>query len=159
MKGFHSFDDQEPVFSKATWNRFRRIMVFGDSHATRFTLAFAELAMCYNFIFDHSIFQFQAVLKLAPGWVWTAPMIFTTLGQLRFLLLGKYHSKDAAWFAAWDALWWIFLTSAMYTMQGGIPAAQLALTAASAWVFVSSGFTAYGKRGTDYGDASRRIGT
>jgi hypothetical protein len=145
--------------SQILWSRIRRIMVFSDSHATRFTLALAEVMMSYNFLFDHRSLQFQALERLGYDWTWGGIMVVTTLLQIRFLLKGKYHGKDAAWFAAWDALWWIFLTSAVFSMKDGMPATQLAIAASSAWVFVSSGFTAYGKRGTDYGDASGRIRT
>ena len=141
------------------WTRVRRIMVFGESHATRFTVAFAEVLMCLSFAFDQSSLQFQSLkkLNLGPDWVWIVVMMLTTITQIRGLLIGRYHGKGAVLFSAWDSLWWIFMTAAVYAGTRSLPEAQVALATAASWVFISSGFTAYGKRGTDYGITNRRI--
>lgn len=134
--------------------RMQSIIVFSESHPLRFILGITELISAIKGLMGASapmILDLVGPQEWATG-LWSSIMLVTAVLQFHFLIRGQYNRKDTLVFAAWDSTWWVFIASLMLEKHMPIHASQFGITLAAAWVFVSSGVKAYGRRGTDYAD-------
>ena len=132
--------------------RLQNILVFSESHPLRVVLAVTETITAVKALWGSSMFSSIAgPLGTSPR-TWAILMAITAVLQFHFLLRGQYSRRDTLVFGAWDSLWWVFIASTMIEQNLPIPAPQIGIMLAAAWVFVSSGIKAYGRRGTDYAD-------
>lgn len=136
-------------------DRVRKLMVFSDLHATQITLSTAEALMVWNFLCNTDTYVVQDLLRILPQWLWVTVLSLTAIVHL-YLILWSTNRRLTTGFAGWDAVLWMFITAVLATHERWIGAPQMALTIASGWVFIRSGFTVYGNRSSDYGDADRR---
>lgn len=130
--------------------RLRRIMIFSDSHPTRITLCLAELLMALSLVLTGDNDLTKALVLVAPRWLWASTFGLAAVLNGLILLRGRYGFLDALAFAALDAILWIYVASVRAEFTKLLPAPELALVIASSWVFISTGFSTYGKRSTDY---------
>jgi len=137
-------------FLKSKRDRLRKILLLSDLHATRITLATAELLTLNDVIRHPKLHTVGNMLATLPVSVWVGLLGFTGLAQIYFIIRGQYHDHDAILFAGWNAMLWILMTTISIVRDGMFPGPTLALTFSASWIFVRSGFPIHGNRSSDY---------
>lgn len=139
----------------ASLKRLKYIVLFGNMHSARFTLAMAETIWAITLLWPGDTFDrpTYALMSLIAGEnAWGLAFLATAFTQWWVLLSGKYHDRFAVCFASWNSMLWWFICISMYMSIYPPPAAisgELALSIAATWVFVRSGITKPGRRFDD----------
>lgn len=127
---------------------FARLMYLGlrgNLHSARFTLALAETVWFITLAWPGDTFNrptYSIMAGFAVEEVWAVIFFVTAACQWWILLWGRYHSKFAIVFSFFNMLLWVTCVFCMYASVFPPPAAisgELALTAASIWIFFRSG--------------------
>ncbi len=144
-------------FRKMTFHdKIIMLLFYSDLHATRFTLAVAEMIWAISLLFSGNTFERQTYTVMANVMseeAWGFIFLITSLLQFSILMRGEYHDKHACYFAAWNCALWLFVVTSIYMSISPLPAAisgEAALTLAAGWVWVRSGYPCIGRRSTDY---------
>ena len=136
-----------------SWIRLKRIMLFGDSYATQFSLGLAELILAIQIFSGYAP---RALLRpdcLNCAWAWGVALSLAFIGQMFFLMANSSEARRASTiFSFMDSALWLLmnLVVLLYDVTD-VNAPLVALGLASGWVFITSGYSAYGKRSTDHG--------
>ena len=137
-------------------SRFSNIFFNSDLHATRFTLAFAEIIWAVMLFWPGDTFTrptYSEMSRLASEELWGFVFVCSSLIQFYIIIDGRYHTRFDTFFAGWSFSLWLYVTISMYMSVYPPPAAisgEAALTLAASWVWVRSGYVSTGRRSTDY---------
>ena len=137
-------------------SRFCNIFFHSDLHATRFTLAMAEMIWAITLFWPGDTFNrptYTEMSRVAIEEVWAIVFAFSSVTQFSIVMTGDYHSKFSTYFAGWNFALWLYVTISMYMSVFPPPAAisgEAALTLAAAWVWVRSGYIVIGRRSADF---------
>ena len=137
-------------------SRFCNLFFNSDLHATRFTLAIAEIIWAVTLFWPGDTFIrpiYSEMSRLASEELWGFVFVCSSLIQFYIIIDGRYHTRFATFFAGWNFSLWLYVTISMYMSVYPPPAAisgETALTLAAGWVWVRSGYVSTGRRSTDY---------
>jgi hypothetical protein len=113
-----------------------------DLIATRISLFFAELLWAIMLVWPGETFHrpiYIGMSTLAEEETWALIFLVTAILQLGIVVVDTLHSKFARYFAAWNAVLWLYITLSMLVSMYPPPAAiggDIALAFASGWVFI-----------------------
>lgn len=137
-------------------SRFYNLFFHSDLHATRFTLAVAEMIWAVTLFWSGDTFNrptYAEMSRIAIEEVLAIVFAFSSVTQFSIAMTGDYHSKFSTYFAGWNFALWLYVTISMYMSVFPPPAAisgEAALTLAAAWIWVRSGHIAIGRRSADF---------
>lgn len=134
-------------------NKLLRILFYADLNPLRVILAISELMWAISLIWPGSTMSREAYRVLWSIWpydeAWGVLFLFTGVSQLYIVLSNCLHTKCARMFAGYNAALWAFVSTSMYIGIYPPPAGTssgVAMAAASAWVFVRTGWIPQGGR-------------
>ena len=120
-------------------------LFFSDLHGIRFLLGFAEILWGITLLLPGDTFgrpTYSVMRSFATEELWA--VVFISMGILQWSILAsrQYHSRIAIVFSAVNAIFWCFITCAMYISVTPIPSAisgETALGVGASWVFIRTG--------------------
>ena len=134
-------DIQHGVKKKDIWYSVTRLMWDTDLISSRFTLALAEFIWAFIFLMPGNTFPASEFPKLGlmSENIWGFIFLSSGVIQTIIILYEHMHNKFARYFAAFNAMMWIYLVFAIlidtYPPVAGI-AAEFALMFIAVWIWI-----------------------
>lgn len=130
-----------------------RLTFYSELHGTKFSLALAELLWALVLLTSSDIFNnpvYHVMSHTIPdNHAWGCIWLLSAITNFYILITGKYHDRFAVSFTCADSMLWWFTTISMYMSAPPAPvvlSGEFALSVASTWVYVRSGWIPTGAR-------------
>lgn len=120
--------------SRALWD--------SDLIASRLTLFMAEAAWAFMLFWPGETFgrpTYDAMAHVASEEAWALIFAVSSATQLNIVLMEDFHSRFARYFAAWNAVLWVYVVVGMLLSVYPPPAAigaEIAAAVLAFWIFV-----------------------
>ena len=119
-----------------------RALFDSDLIATRLTLAIAELLWAVLLLWPGETFSrptYSVMSHVMHEEAWALVFLASSITQFSIVIQADYHCWLARYFAAWNAVMWVFCVTSMLLSVYPPPAAisgEIALALAATWIWL-----------------------